>query len=62
MPSMNPLEEYLTDTFSKIKDQYGQNLNITPALPTLIEVLKGTEQPNKKVSIFFFFFTWVILT
>lgn len=50
MQSNDPLETYLITTFSKIKNQYGQNLNVAPALPTLVQVLKNEHDAVKKVS------------
>jgi hypothetical protein len=46
------LEAYLISTFNKVEDQYGQKLDILPALPTLVEVLSGTPNANfaEKVS------------
>ncbi|KAI8051842.1 hypothetical protein BDF21DRAFT_432215 [Thamnidium elegans] len=35
------IEEYLITTFSKIHDEYGQTLDITLALPTLVMVMSG---------------------
>lgn len=35
------IEEYLLSTFSKIHDEYGQTLDITLALPTLVLVMSG---------------------
>ena len=43
------LEQHLVYTFSKVQDQYGQKLDITSALPTLEQVLKGPVDPTKKV-------------
>ncbi|CAO3631901.1 unnamed protein product [Mucor hiemalis] len=48
MPSTSPLEAYLVSTFSKIQDQYGQKLDISPAVPTLVQVLTGHVDSVKK--------------
>ncbi|KAI9255337.1 hypothetical protein EDC94DRAFT_617366 [Helicostylum pulchrum] len=38
------IEEYLLATFSKIHDEYGQTLDITLALPTLLQVMSGEDK------------------
>lgn len=44
------IEEYLLSTFSKIHDQYGQTLDITLALPTLVLLMSGeTKALDNKV-------------
>lgn len=44
------IESYLVSTFSKIVDEYGQQLDITLALPTLVELIeKGGHDDSDKV-------------
>ncbi|KAI7893193.1 uncharacterized protein EV154DRAFT_479632 [Mucor mucedo] len=48
-PEQPSLEEYLVTTFSRIKDEYGQQLDITLALPTLVElIVKGGQDDSDK--------------
>lgn len=50
-PEQPSLEEYLVTTFSRIKDEYGQQLDITLALPTLVElIVKGGQDDSDKVN------------
>lgn len=49
IPNRGQLETYLVSTFSKIQDQYGQKLDISPAVPTLVQVLTGHVDAVKKV-------------
>lgn len=44
------LENYLISTFSKVQDQYGQKLDILPALPTLVEILSDTSTSKKALA------------
>lgn len=48
IPNRGQLETYLVSTFSKIQDQYGQKLDISPAVPTLVQVLTGHVDAVKK--------------
>lgn len=43
------IEAYLVSTFSRVVDEYGQQLDITLALPTLVELIKngGQDDPDK---------------
>lgn len=47
------MEEYLITTFSRIKDEYGQQLDVTLALPTLIDLIeKGGQDDSDKVYVY----------
>jgi hypothetical protein len=59
--NVKSLECYLHSTFAQIQDEYGQKLDILPALSTMVQVLSGSPQiedlaEKVQVTLFIFFY------